>query len=146
MTLQTTRVGAFSEVRPEDWDALVGSDGSPFLEHAFLHALQLHDRAAPSTGWTARIVLAHDGGRLVGAAPTWVKTHSMGEFVYDHAWADAARRAGLRYDPKLVVGVPFTPVAGRRLLVAPDRADRARREKSHATSATARTAPKSGTA
>lgn len=119
MALTTSRVDTFAELDAASWDALVG-DGSPFLEHAFLHALQRGGRAAPETGWTGRIVVCHDGARLVGAAPTWVKTHSMGEFVYDHGWADATRRAGLRYYPKLVVGVPFTPVTGSRLLVAAD--------------------------
>jgi uncharacterized protein len=118
MTLQTSRVGSFAEIDADAWDALVG-DGSPFLEHRFLSTLQELRSAVPATGWTARIVLVHDDGRLVGAAPAWVKTHSMGEFVYDHAWADATRRAGSRYYPKLVVGVPFTPVTGTRLLVAP---------------------------
>jgi hypothetical protein len=118
MQLETKRVGSFAEIDAAQWDALVG-DGSPFLEHAFLHTVQALGSAAPATGWTARIVLAYDAGRLVGAAPAWVKTHSMGEFVYDHAWADATRRAGSRYYPKLIVGVPFTPVTGTRLLVAP---------------------------
>ena len=119
MTLSVSRVGSFAEIRAEEWDALVG-DGSPFLEHLFLEALQRFECATPATGWTARIVCVRDGERLVGAAPAWVKSHSMGEFVYDHAWADAARRAGLRYYPKLIVGVPFTPVGGKRLLIHPD--------------------------
>jgi predicted N-acyltransferase len=101
------------------WDALVG-DGSPFLEHTFLAGLEALGCAVPETGWTPRPVLVHDDdGRLIGAAPAWVKTHSMGEFVYDHAWAQAAHANGYRYYPKLVVGVPFSPVTGQRLLMAP---------------------------
>lgn len=100
------------------WDAVVG-DGSPFLEHTFLRVLETSGAACPETGWTPRPVTVWRDGRLVGAAPTWVKTHSMGEFVYDHGWADAVQRAGVRYYPKLVVGVPFTPVSGERLLVLP---------------------------
>ncbi|MEQ1507651.1 MAG: GNAT family N-acetyltransferase [Myxococcota bacterium] len=115
-------VESFEAVPAAAWDALVG-DGSPFLEHVFLATLEALGSATPATGWTPRIVLVHDGATLVGAAPAYVKTHSMGEFVYDHGWADAARRAGIPYFPKLIVGVPFTPVTGQRLLVHPDRAD-----------------------
>lgn len=112
--------GSYEEVNAEAWDALVG-DGSPFLEHAFLVGLERTGCATPETGWTPRPILVRDDdGRLVAGAPGWVKTHSMGEFVYDHGWADAARRARIPYYPKLVVGVPFTPVTGSRLLIRPD--------------------------
>jgi predicted N-acyltransferase len=110
---------SFGAISARDWDALVG-DASPFLEHTYLYGLEAFGLAVPGTGWTARPIVVRDGGRLVAAAPAWKKSHSMGEFVYDHGWADAARRAGLRYYPKLVVAVPFTPVAGPRLLGAPD--------------------------
>lgn len=116
---------SYAAVGAAEWDALVG-DGSPFLEHVFLHTLESLGAATAETGWTPRPILVRDRGRLVGAAPGWVKTHSMGEFVYDHAWADAARRVGLKYYPKLLIGVPFTPVTGARLLVAPDGGDRVR--------------------
>jgi predicted N-acyltransferase len=106
----------FGGIDASEWDTLVG-DASPFLEHTFLRGLETHGCAIPKTGWTARPIVVRDGGTLVAAAPAWRKDHSMGEFVYDHGWADAARRAGLRYYPKLVVAVPFTPVAGPRLLV-----------------------------
>lgn len=119
--------GSYARVSAAEWDALVG-DGSPFLEHAFLSALETFGAATPATGWTPRPILVRRGGRLVGAAPGWVKTHSLGEFVYDHAWADAARRAGFRYYPKLLVGVPFSPVTGGRLLVAPGPGEEAVRE------------------
>lgn len=118
---------SLTEVDPAQWDALVG-DGSPFLEHAFLDAIVSLGAAAPEHGWTPRIVTVHDGPTLVGAAPAWVKTHSMGEFVYDHGWADAARRARIPYYPKLIVAVPFTPVTGERLLVHPSRSGAARDE------------------
>jgi uncharacterized protein len=120
MALTASVTSGLGDVRPEDWDALVGDHGSPFLEHAFLKAILDHGCATPDKGWTPRFVLVHDeANRLVGAAPGWVKTHSMGEFVYDHGWADAARRARYAYFPKLIVAVPFTPVTGERLLVAP---------------------------
>lgn len=110
--------GSYTRLPAAEWDALVG-DGSPFLEHAFLSGLESFGAAVPATGWTPRPIVVTRGGRLVGAAPGWIKTHSMGEFVYDFGWADAARRAGLPYYPKLLVGVPFSPVTGGRLLVAP---------------------------
>lgn len=107
------------DLSPGVWDALVG-DGSPFLEHAFLDGLIRTGCASPATGWTPRFVrVLGDDGALLAAAPAWRKTHSMGEFVYDHGWAHAVQRAGLRYYPKIVVGVPFSPVTGSRLLVAP---------------------------
>ncbi|MBX2801650.1 MAG: GNAT family N-acetyltransferase [Myxococcales bacterium] len=122
--MQASILDGYASIDGEAWDTLVGSEGSPFLEHTFLLGLQDLGCAVPKTGWTARPVVVHDAeGRLVGGAPAWVKTHSMGEFVYDHGWADAAHRAGLDYYPKLVVGVPFTPVTGERLLVHPE-ADR----------------------
>lgn len=107
----------FTSIPAEQWDALVG-DGSPFLEHAFLQGLIDHGCATPERGWAAHPVTVWEGERLVAAAPAWLTGHSMGEFVYDHSWANAAERAGIPYYPKVVVAVPFTPVAGQRLLVA----------------------------
>lgn len=101
------------------WDALVG-DASPFLEHAFLAALETTGCATPERGWGPQpVILEDDDGTWLGAAPAWVKGHSMGEFVYDHSWADFSERQGIPYFPKLIVGVPFTPVTGPRLLLRP---------------------------
>lgn len=108
--------GSYSSVPAEDWDAIVG-DRSPFLEHTFLHGLETFGCAVPDTGWVPRPVTAWDGDTLMAVAPGWVKLHSMGEFVYDHGWADFAQRAGRSYYPKLVVAAPFSPVTGDRLLV-----------------------------
>ena len=114
-------VPSYLDVDASAWDALLTSSDCPFLEHTFLATLEATNSATDMTGWVPRPVLVRDEeGVLVGAAPAWVKRHSMGEFVYDHAWADAAQRAGFAYYPKLVVGVPFTPATGRRLLVHPD--------------------------
>ena len=111
---------SLEQVRPDDWDRLTGGD-NPFLCHAFLYALEYSGCACPATGWTAQHLLLHDSDdRLIGAVPLYLKSHSFGEFVFDWAWADAYGRAGLRYYPKLVATVPFTPAAGPRLLVAPD--------------------------
>jgi len=108
----------------EEWDALVG-EGSPFLSWDWLASLEDAGCVGPGTGWLPRPLVASEGGRLVAACPLYAKGHSEGEFVFDWGWADAAERAGIRYYPKLLVGVPFTPVAGERLLVAPG-ADRER--------------------
>jgi predicted N-acyltransferase len=99
------------------WNALVG-DESPFLEWDWLASLEEAGCVGPETGWQPCPLVVRDGERLVAACPLYVKGHSEGEFVYDWGWADAAERAGIRYYPKLLVGVPFTPVTGARFLVA----------------------------
>jgi predicted N-acyltransferase len=109
-----------ADVERGAWDALVGDRGSPFLEWDWLSALEETGCAATGTGWAPHHVIARRGGSVVGAAPMYLKGHSQGEFVFDHSWADAAHQAGLRYYPKLLVGVPFTPAGGRRLLTHPD--------------------------
>lgn len=97
------------------WDRLVGDD--PFVSHAFLSALELSGSVGKGTGWTPATLLIEDGNdRLAAAAPAYLKTHSQGEYVFDHAWADAFERAGGSYYPKLQIAVPFTPVPGPRLL------------------------------
>ena len=112
---------AVGDIDPEGWDRLVG-ESPPVLEHAFLSALEETGCVGPATGWLPAPIVARAAGdsSLLGAAPAYLKAHSMGEFVYDWAWADAAQRAGLRYYPKLVIAAPFSPVAGPRLLTAPE--------------------------
>ncbi len=93
---------------------------NPFLSHAFLLALEKSGSAADHAGWAPRhIVLESPDGTLLGAIPMYLKSHSYGEYVFDHAWADAYHRAGGQYYPKLQVCVPFTPAPGRRILVRP---------------------------
>jgi predicted N-acyltransferase len=113
------------ELAAGEWNALVG-DESPFLEWEWLASLEDAGCVGPATGWSPRPLLLREAGRLVAACPLYVKANSEGEFVFDWGWADAANRAGLEYYPKLLVGVPFTPVSGARLLTAPGE-DRARR-------------------
>ncbi len=97
------------------WDALAGAD--PFVGHAFLAALEESGSVGPGTGWSPAPILVEDeSGALVAAAPAWLKSHSQGEYIFDHGWADAWQRAGGAYYPKLQVAVPFTPVPGPRLL------------------------------
>ncbi|HBZ68954.1 MAG TPA: GNAT family N-acetyltransferase [Deltaproteobacteria bacterium] len=103
-------------VAREEWDGLVG-DGSPFLEWDFLVSLEQAGCVGAASGWEPRPLLVREGGALVAACPLYLKGNSEGEFVFDFAWAEAAHRAGFRYYPKLLVGVPFTPVTGARFLV-----------------------------
>jgi predicted N-acyltransferase len=99
------------------WDRLAAHN--PFVSHAFLSALEDSGSVGRGTGWTPAPILIEDGAsHLVSAAPAYLKTHSQGEYVFDHGWADAWERAGGRYYPKLQVAVPFTPVPGPRLLGA----------------------------
>lgn len=105
-----------SEVREADWDALV-PEGHPFLTWRFLHALEDSGCAIEETGWAPRhIWLTDESGQPTGAAPLYAKTHSRGEYVFDHGWADALYRAGGDYYPKLQCSIPFTPATGPRLL------------------------------
>ena len=97
------------------WDSLTDG-GDPFLSHAFLAALEESGSVGPGTGWSSAPILVEEDGKLLAAAPAWLKSHSQGEYVFDHGWADAFERAGGSYYPKLQIAVPFTPVAGRRLL------------------------------
>ena len=99
-----------------DWDRCAGS-ADPFLSHAFLASLELSGSATAETGWRP-LPVAIDGpdGRPAAVMPAYLKSHSLGEYVFDHGWADAFERAGGQYYPKLQIAVPFTPVPGRRLL------------------------------
>lgn len=106
------------EVQPEHWDALVGKD-NPFIEYAFLRLLEDSQSVGEGTGWIPLHIVVKEGERIVGAAPCYLKGHSYGEYIFDWEWARAATQLGLRYYPKLVVGVPFTPATGPRLLTHP---------------------------
>ena len=113
------------DVPREAWDALV-ADESPFVEWEWLAALEDARVVRAETGWLPQHLTLWEGERLVGACPLYVKAHSMGEFVFDQSWATAAARAGIEYYPKLLVGVPFTPVTGARFLARPEDADAVR--------------------
>lgn len=112
--------GAIGEIDAGAWDAMANPDPAtfnPFVTHAFLKALEDAGAVAPPAGWFPQHLVSEDEHGLVAAMPLYVKTHSRGEYVFDHAWADAFERAGGSYYPKLQVAVPFTPVPGPRLLV-----------------------------
>ncbi|HUQ12942.1 MAG TPA: GNAT family N-acetyltransferase [Novosphingobium sp.] len=105
-----------SSLDAAQWDALT-DDGNPFMRHAFLAALEASGSVGGRSGWSpAPIVIESDEGRLAAALPAYLKSHSQGEYVFDHAWADAWQRAGGAYYPKLQIAAPFTPATGPRLL------------------------------
>lgn len=104
------------EVRPEDWNGLLSTE-APFLRHEWLKSLEETGCVSEAAGWIPHHLLLKRADRLVAACPMYLKLHSMGEFVFDHEWARAAGRIGVAYYPKLLVGVPFTPVTGPRLLI-----------------------------
>jgi hypothetical protein len=96
-----------------------GYVSNPFISHDFLHTLETSKSVGGRTGWQPRHLLVENNDGLLAAAPCYVKSHSQGEYVFDHGWAEAFERAGGDYYPKLQVAVPFTPVTGPRLLVRP---------------------------
>lgn len=117
--LTISRIEGLAAVARADWDACANPPGAPydpFVSWDFLEALEASGCASAGEGWQPAHLIAEVEGALAGAAPAYQKTHSYGEYVFDHAWADAFRRAGGRYYPKLQTAVPFTPAPGRRLL------------------------------
>jgi uncharacterized protein len=105
-----------ASLNAEAWNLLAGR-ADPFLSHAFLAALERSGSVGEGTGWTATPILVEgESGAICAAAPAYLKSHSQGEYVFDHGWAEAFELAGGHYYPKLQVAVPFTPVPGRRLL------------------------------
>ncbi|WP_406735614.1 GNAT family N-acetyltransferase [Thioclava sp. GXIMD4215] len=122
-----------SAIDPALWDSCAcpetrdgGRAYDPFTTHRFLSALEASGSVGRGTGWDPRPIVARAGGSVLGVAPLYVKSHSQGEYVFDHGWADAFERAGGQYYPKLQCAVPFTPCTGRRLLTAPDHAETGR--------------------
>ena len=124
-------ISALDQIPAAQWDVCAnppdlsvseacGERYNPFVSHAFLSAMERSKSVGGRTGWTPAHLLVEAGGKLVACAPAYVKANSMGEYVFDHSWAQAYESAGGRYYPKLQVAAPFTPVTGRRLLVAPN--------------------------
>jgi predicted N-acyltransferase len=105
------------EASKSDWDRLAAGT-SPFLRWDWLDSLERSGCVEEQTGWLPHHIVVEKDARMVAACPMYLKTHSMGEFVFDYEWAEAAHRAGIQYYPKMLVGVPFTPVTGHRFLTA----------------------------
>jgi len=114
-------ISSLARVDAAAWDFCACADDNPFVSHAFLLALEETGCVGRASGWSPCHVIVEDARkRLVSCAPVYLKAHSLGEYVFDQNWAQAYERAGGRYYPKLLVAAPFTPVTGRRLLMAPD--------------------------
>ena len=111
---------SMGDIARADWDPLVGPDVPPFLSHTFLDTLERAGCVTPERGWLPMHLTFWEDGRLAAAAPAYVKGNSEGEFVFDYGWADFAERLKVRYYPKLLLAVPFTPATGPRVLVRPD--------------------------
>jgi predicted N-acyltransferase len=123
-SIEVAVVEGISKIARDEWNAVVGDNDSPFVDWDWLNAMEQSKSAIRATGWAPYHMVIRDGeNKIAGACPLYLKTHSMGEFVFDHGWAEAAERAGIKYYPKLLIGVPFTPHTGRRFLTAAD-ADR----------------------
>ncbi|MFY8100719.1 MAG: peptidogalycan biosysnthesis protein, partial [Allorhizobium sp.] len=106
-------VRSFTEIASAEWGELTGASRSapgynPFTSHAFLSSVEESGSATAETGWMGHHLLLEEEGRLIGAVPAYLKSHSQGEYVFDHGWADAFHRAGGRYYPKLQASIPFT--------------------------------------
>ena len=119
-------LASLSQIAAGDWDACAcpeawggGRPVDPFTTHRFLSALEESGSVGPGTGWQPQYLTAWADGMLIGCAPMYAKSHSQGEYIFDHNWAHAYERAGGRYYPKLQIAVPHTPATGRRLLVRP---------------------------
>lgn len=115
----TVWLNSISEVDQNQWDALAEPLATPFLEWDWLRQMEISKSTTAETGWLPHHLTIRSGDRLVAAAPLYIKAHSAGEFVFDHAWADVARKLKIAYYPKLVGMSPFTPMIGYRFLIAP---------------------------
>ena len=125
-TIRIATHASLNEIGQPVWDACAcpeaadgGRPADPFTTWRFLSALEESRSVGPGTGWTPRYLTAQRGGAVIAVAPLYVKSHSQGEYIFDHSWADAYERAGGRYYPKLQIAVPFTPATGRRFLARP---------------------------
>lgn len=121
--VEVSVLGGIDEIAPAAWDACADAGGArpvdPFTTHRFLLALEDSRSVAARTGWAPRHLVARQGGAVIAVMPLYAKSHSQGEYIFDHNWAHAFENAGGRYYPKLQAAVPFTPATGRRFLTQP---------------------------
>lgn len=125
--IEITVVPELAQIGQEDWDACAcpeAAEGArprdPFTTYRFLSALERSGSVGPGTGWQPQYLMARLAGQVIAVAPMYAKSHSQGEYIFDHNWAHAYERAGGRYYPKLQIAVPHTPATGRRFLVRPE--------------------------
>jgi len=112
--MQARFINRIEQVSANQWNAIAGTS-YPFLRHEFLYALEASQSVSAARGWQPQHLLVEDNGLLLALLPLYIKQHSMGEYVFDHAWAQAYQRNGLDYYPKLLSAIPCTPTAGPRL-------------------------------
>ncbi len=121
--IEITVLGGLADIGADEWDACAapgaGIPEDPFTTHRFLAALEASGSVGPGTGWMPRHLVARQGGAVIAIMPLYAKSHSQGEYIFDHNWAHAFQRAGGSYYPKLQAAVPFTPATGRRFLARP---------------------------
>jgi predicted N-acyltransferase len=121
--IEVTVLTGLGDIAAPEWDACAAPEGNPprdpFTTHRFLKALEDSGSVGAGTGWLPRHLVARAGGIAIAVMPLYVKSHSQGEYIFDHSWAHAYETAGGRYYPKLQAAVPFTPATGRRLLARP---------------------------
>ncbi len=116
-------VFSLAEVNRNEWDAL-NTSNHPFTSYDFLNSLEISQSVSAKTGWNPQhIIVKNDKGNIVGASPNYLKMHSYGEYIFDHAWANAFENAGGQYYPKLLSAIPFTPATGPRILIDPKNPD-----------------------
>jgi hypothetical protein len=124
-TIEISTHAKLDDIGQTDWDACAcpesatGRPDDPFTTFRFLKALEDSRSIGTGTGWSPRYLTARKGGTVIACAPLYVKSHSQGEYIFDHNWAHAYERAGGRYYPKFQIAVPFTPATGRRFLTRP---------------------------
>ncbi|MDC1296618.1 GNAT family N-acetyltransferase, partial [Alphaproteobacteria bacterium] len=113
-------INSINKVALEDWNNCVGLD-HPFTRYEFLSALENSNSAIKKTGWEAfHYIEENNEKKIIAVCPLYIKTHSFGEYIFDHAWAEAYHRNGLSYYPKLQSAIPFTPVTGERIIIRKD--------------------------
>ncbi|MCA0042297.1 GNAT family N-acetyltransferase [Celeribacter litoreus] len=125
--IEISVIDSLAAISDREWDACAAPEAlhdggraeDPFVTHRFLSALEESSSVGPGTGWSPRHLIARRDDEVIAVAPMYVKSHSQGEYIFDHSWAHAYERAGGHYYPKLQIAVPFTPVTGRRLLARP---------------------------
>ncbi len=116
-------VSSLAEVNKNEWDAL-NTSNHPFTSYDFLNSLEISKSVSAKTGWNPQhIIIKNKKGNIIGASPNYLKMHSYGEYIFDHAWANAFENAGGQYYPKLLSAIPFTPVTGPRILIDPKNPD-----------------------
>lgn len=116
-------IDSIHQISPDSWNRLWATD-YPFIQHAFLAALEDSGCTCAKSGWAPSHLIVENQGQAIAAMPMYLKTHSYGEYVFDWAWADAYRRSGLNYYPKLVNAIPFTPATGPRLATTAEGGER----------------------